>query len=101
MTTHNLNLEKAFWLKSTLAETNSEISLIYKVDFYGGGTGKKAQKSKNTDEKPEVDKSVKDKMNARRGPGDSTKADSGGGDADRRVTSRDVDTGPINTDRGA
>lgn len=101
MTTNNFNSKKAFWLKSTLEETDPEIFLIYKVDFYGGGTAKKNQKPKNADEESEVDKSVIDKMNARRGPGDSTEADSGGGDADKRVVSKDVDTGPINTDRGA
>ncbi len=45
--------------------------------------------------------SLKEQMSARRGPGDSTKADSGGGDSDKRVINHDVDTGPINTDRGS
>jgi len=99
MSSYNINLKNIPWAKVNAAD--GEIDFACLVNFYGGGSGKKEHNPENTKEEPEVDKSVMDKMNARRGTGDSTKADSGGGDADKRVVSKDVDSGPINTDRGA
>jgi hypothetical protein len=106
MNTYNSQFKKTPWVKVGKEKQDWEIDAIDYVIYSGGGAGnttdaRPGQQQEHTDEQHYADKSVMDKMSARRGPGDSTKADSGGGDADKRVVSRDVDSGPVNNDRGA
>jgi hypothetical protein len=104
MNTYNNYSKQKPWVSAGKQLPDIETTVNLDLAFYGGGTGGDTGKEpESTDEREQeyADKSVIDKMNARRGSGDSTKADSGGGNADKRVVSRDVDSGPVNNDRGA
>jgi hypothetical protein len=104
MNTYNIHLKHHPWVNVGKQVPDMEIMVDLNLVFYSGSTGSDTRNEpENTGEEQHeyADKAVIDKMNARRGTGDSTKADSGGGNADKRVVSRDVDSGPVNNDRGA
>jgi hypothetical protein len=98
---YNSQLKQTPWANAGKSATDIELLITSSLAYYDGGTSNTGQEPSDSEEETYADKSVIDKMNARRGPGDSTKADSGGGDADKRVVSKDVDSGPVNNDRGA
>jgi hypothetical protein len=106
---YNSHSKKTPWIRAGKENQDWEVCTINPLIYSDGGAGS-AGDSKQGEQEPQqqqineqqyADKSVMDKMNARKGPADSTKADSGGGDADKRVGSTDVDSGPVNNDRGA